>query len=504
MESASEEHLIVRPRRRRRRRQRTPPPPPPSAFAATFAKNLVLLTRCPRGSLGDRLGPSSVFAWRALFPALLAALVVASLTNSSSSLPPLPPSPPRRAAAFDLDSPLWADEYRGPARRFDWRARVAFAPSDSRGAEALVPRLAAALACSYEEDRRDPGTRSFGALFRAVPDWPPLPLECARGGEACERNEACWDWLIRYDDDDDGEEEGGGGRGGRGGGGGFGRRSGGGKGRKRRRRSREEGKNSTLVVAATPWDAALVGFPTHEAARRATLRRPDTFDALVLLSETEEGGGEARREGGGEPSSSSSLPNYVIAANATLLPPDLRRRPGTLSPSSSSSTSLPGSPPTPHRSLWFVTNLAAAVERARDGVALFGSSSPLFSTAAADDDARATPPRVSWRFKPFPWPAAASGPPDRAGAAVSGGLRLLFAYAALPPGRRAATALARSVKSMSYAAHFAMSCAQCSMACIDSSALWPSSSGVQCEKYTAAASRMRSLRHSRSRDAVVS
>ena len=253
MESASEEHLIVRPRRRRRRRQRTPPPPPPSAFAATFAKNLVLLTRCPRGSLGDRLGPSSVFAWRALFPALLAALVVASLTNSSSSLPPLPPSPPRRAAAFDLDSPLWADEYRGPARRFDWRARVAFAPSDSRGAEALVPRLAAALACSYEEDRRDPGTRSFGALFRAVPDWPPLPLECARGGEACERNEACWDWLIRYDDDDDGEEEGGGGRGGRGGGGGFGRRSGGGKGRKRRRRSREEGKNSTLVVAATPW-----------------------------------------------------------------------------------------------------------------------------------------------------------------------------------------------------------------------------------------------------------
>ena len=80
MESASEEHLIVRPRRRRRRRQRTPPPPPPSAFAATFAKNLVLLTRCPRGSLGDRLGPSSVFAWRALFPALLAAFDAARAT----------------------------------------------------------------------------------------------------------------------------------------------------------------------------------------------------------------------------------------------------------------------------------------------------------------------------------------------------------------------------------------------------------------------------------------
>ena len=413
MDSTNEEHLIARPRRRQRR----PPPPPPSPLSAAFSKNLILLTRCPRGSLGDRLGASSVFAWRALFPALLAALVVASLTNSSSGLPPLPPSPPRRAAAFDLDSPLWADEYQGPARRFGYRARVAFAPSDSRAAEALVPRLAAALAC---HENRDPRTRGFGALFRAVPDWPPLPFDCEKGGEACERNEACWDWLIRYEDEDedDGDE----------GGRGFGSSS---TGRRRRRRSGNGGSGGSgagenASLSATPWDAALVGFPSHEAARRASLQRPDTFDALVLLSEVEGRGERGEREGGLSP----SLPSYVIAANATLLPPDLRALPGSFSPSSSSSSPSLG-PPTPHRSLWFVSNLAAAVERARTGLALFGDSG----------DARETPPRVSWRFKPFPWPGAAA-PPDFAGAAASGGLRLLFAYSALPPGRRAAAALA--------------------------------------------------------------
>ena len=433
----------------RPRRQRAPPPPPPTPLSAALAKNLILLTRCPRGSLGDRLGPGSVLAWRALFPALLAALVVASLTNSNSNLPPLPPSPPRRAAAFDLASPLWADEYRGPARRFDHRARVAFAPSGSRGAEALAPRLAAALVCLGS---REPRGFGFGALFRAVPDWPPLPPECESGGEPCERNEACWDWLIRYEDDDendDDDEEGGEGRGG------FGS-----KGRRRRNRNRTRDRNSTSL-AATPWDAALVGFPTHEAARRATLQRPDTFDALVLLLEEEgEGAAAAKENGNGDGDDFSEpppllLPNYIIAANATLLPPGLRSPPGSFS---SSSPSL--GPPTPHRSLWFVANLQAAVERARTGVALFESdsfsSSFSSSSSSSDDksddksnsnsnrysnDPRQVPPRISWRFKPFPWPGSLT-PPDLAGAAAFGGLRLLFAYAALPPGRRAATALA--------------------------------------------------------------
>ena len=135
--------------------------------------------------------------------------------------------------------------------------------------------------------------------------------------------------------------------------------------------------------ATTP---PLAVFASAAVARAHYSAHPDTVDAVLVLT------------GGG----------VDIGVNATLVPAPAAGAPP------------PPLAPAPHRKTWMVANLAAAATSTLTRIAS-GSTPTLLA------------------FKPFPWPATTT---DAAAAAVGSALRVLFAYSALPAGRRAAAALA--------------------------------------------------------------
>jgi ABC-type multidrug transport system ATPase subunit len=367
----------------------------PSAFRACVRKNLILATRGARAGPSDRAGPLGVLAWRALTQAALVACVFGVLRSADTGRPA--PLPARAFPPSPLGLPTWADAYGGPALRTHWRGTLAVCPGGDGGDDdestftAKATALAAALACGWGSADGSPpsGGRPSPAAsldpasrsFRSLWRRPP------GGGRD----------RTAFPDPVGAVCAGGGAP-----------------------CAAERACWAHLLMRPAPPPPTtrpppgLILYPSWAAAiAAASSAWPDTFDAVAGLGW---GGGGGR-------------PRYAVAANATLLPPALAAVPGSAGAGSAGSSGSALDPPSPHKAAWFVANLQAALEGA---AAAGGGGGVNLHTSTP------TPiPLLS--FKPFPAPATTA---DATALLVGAMLQLALAYAALAPGRRAASSLA--------------------------------------------------------------